>query len=896
MLKQNFRFDQKMSQLGYSMVELVLAIGILGAMTGLIMKSSQMAMTMKVKQNDKYKFWSYRSGLLSVTKEVLLSVEDSSTGRRTRGICGNFRAIPQKPGISTVEMNLELAPVLTSSRWGQFLSSDWKLASCAKPAPKSETHFQYRQCFDFVGPKKKVKKAQLTISVINLDIQTGVFDTVIREQTPTWSDVKRVAISVESIVTKNNDKTITDKELFMGADVGYCHIAGTAKGSESYSYQVYPSGSAIGGGIGTSSIYNNSSFIAPSERVLAMRLGKSAGVQVGTLQGQYISADPSFNVALSCNEKKFRCPKQSGVSREFENPIRIELTVDYSPGMNLPQATPAKVDIWFNDVDSGALYHPQKVINAGTNEEFSPFSITGGSQVAILNFEDRSSGPLCRAVCTPKPNNTKPRVRLASTIELVDSAGRSIYAPQSFVSSDELSCTVCYMKSCRRLGLGTFGPYWPSPASDRGQPDEPLDGTVPECAMKDHAFELKSMSPYVQSVGTDHSCISGFFDIDGSLKLESKNCSDVLPVMCFAFGGFRLAKEVASGVTAKATHRNAAKTCFSQGQEIVDKSKMRALFSSFNKTFNPSLMSPGPTSEALIFHNVARQGIFLAPQIPSQIQQMKVDLETGFDQKRFWLNLQSDKGGRVIGHVPMVANLNIIDPKQSALYFDDDGSPKQRGASVNSVSSLGLDISSSQEGTYNVRVGMLVHNIRDKGVIAVRKKQVQAQKFLCMKHNSSHDMFLSSGRSTKFENGHDRCASDGGGFYPPITPLQWAQALQVLSPNHPSQAFPSTSGVEAVWVGIEFLNDRNSSATGSYKIHKELKGQFPFETLNRVLAPFQAPNTTNKHIILVDSLRTVSELAEKSKSVWDLKKELHCARKNYDNTYVAPPELVGIGC
>ena len=115
----------------------------------------------------------------------------------------------------------------------------------------------------------------------------------------------------------------------------------------------------------------------------------------------------------------------------------------------------------------------------------------------------------CRSIC--KNNISKNYVYPVIDVDAVDSNcpfKRDFRDNENNKANNEnnkVGCTVCYMKACHRIGVGTFGPIsdsnMPALSSNiqgvqqviQGLPDEPLDAQLPECHVNDSSVTKKSI-------------------------------------------------------------------------------------------------------------------------------------------------------------------------------------------------------------------------------------------------------------------------------------------------------------------------------------------------------------------------------------------------------------------
>lgn len=335
------------------------------------------------------------------------------------------------------------------------------------------------------------------------------------------------------------------------------------------------------------------------------------------------------------------------------------------------------------------------------------------------------------------------------------------------------------------MGLATFGPM-------HSQPSQPLDAGVPVCNAKLAADETHNLDRYDRSnIESDNSvdkCMSAKLSDDSDkLILEVKDCSTQLPVMCFNFGQFILAKDLNSNNSddlSRKTFDEAFQRCFETGREIANKAQL------------DSYVTGGPITAPVVngkyeFINLAQQGMFLAPQTARDIESYREWLSENSitDNPEFWIALKPQNG------FPNSVPPKIVASNQDAhaLYFSE----------------LGRLVYKKFNGPVGVNTGgsnqalMLVHNIKFKGAIKANTNQGSTQyNFLCMRANG--EVFKSNSGSSNFSDGTAKCNASGGLFLPPTTPAGWAKAFALAAPFAPNYAFPDPeSAGGAIWIAYQ---------------------------------------------------------------------------------------------
>lgn len=218
---------------------------------------------------------------------------------------------------------------------------------------------------------------------------------------------------------------------------------------------------------------------------------------------------------------------------------------------------------------------------------------------AISEDSAPSATETCRAICTAGNQYNKgsdpihPYFKYTINLENnLDKDGEEIQT-EYMRAQAPVACTSCYMKSCQRFGLGTFGPM-------NQMPNEPTDAGLPECVRFEQAASAQAEDDNI-NLGSSNAnkCVamklkSG--DLAG-FEYIAVDCFSDKNVMCFNYGKHMLAEDiVGSGKTlVSAQFNNARNICFNTSKELVSTDSLTALFDQQGFDIddeNPSSVSP----------------------------------------------------------------------------------------------------------------------------------------------------------------------------------------------------------------------------------------------------------------------------------------------------------------
>lgn len=840
------------NQRGFSLVEIIMAIGVLG-IGGYVLLNTTSTVTKQEKVMTVNPVVSRLNlNIVGKAKRILTELEDQN-GAHTQGICQMVSSTASSPGVGPVFITLFPKTGnggFPTSRWNQYIGDDWN-ASGPK-GKECEANNNYQKCYTMkddtnlgLSDKKTTDlNVVLSVQLIPMNMNPlkdngGKMFQDLSGNTLT-TDIKDIGFKIVSKVTYNveADRRVSKiyDDFIWAPAVGSCDYT-LPKGTK---VKLSLSGAGASDPNG-STVYNRSGFAGNKQDPLQVIFRKTQ-VQKGKLtnNGQFLQSDTNANIFGSCNETRYRCPQEDHSRRDYGR-INIAMNLTYFPDNKLvpffasqmtmiPKVVMEKND-QNSDLISGtgsksAMFFDGRTYNyRSTAGEYyfgnttEPLVVNGSHvlQVAISDSGNaNTSNNLCRRVCTKESNyNTTGTTYVDQWSPYLSYKFKGYDDQFKLASNQGFGCTACYMKGCDRLGLETFGPM-------AQQPYQPLDSGLPECSMKEGSSVLNEINPY-KSFSKDGSgwtdgnkkCIAARLSYDqSSLTFTAEDCDSSLPVMCFNFGKFILARDIAGGneSLAKVPFKDASKRCFNMGKETINKAALDEYLGSTTLPFPQ-------TGSQYSFINVAEQGTFVAPQIQKDVKYYNEwRMQNGIAKDtKFWVNMKKDSGKNMVASVPF---MSAGSKDNFGVYFDGNGVLTYRKY----PSSLGLKSASGTKGL------LLFHHVKFKGAVAVDPTNPSNERefpFLCRKSSAPYQLFLSDKTSSKQSRGHSACSSEGGKFLPPTTSLGWVKAFFLVAENHRNYPYPdprttSASSVQGAWVALQDRNDRKGWALMDFDRIKDI--------------------------------------------------------------------------
>lgn len=837
---------------GFTLIEIVVATG--AVMVGL---SGTLAF-LKLSQKEKKRAEMVTGAgdlhppILQSMNTLLFSATHPTTKKNTEGLCKLFKPGEIRSDSPLTEINLDLTPANVTAAlnplWTGAFQGAWEFVTtgCPLSGPWGRCLKPNYQSY----PADVRTKVMAMDPLIKAKITPLVFDPV-ESQLPLFSpfpaattlvDAKKVLFQLNSEIEfsssgegKGQRKVDSQSKYVWAAELGWCD---TVAPGTTRAIRLFPTATGEGDSTGIN-IYNSTSFVKGGNFPPLDIIPQKKQIQKGVIDGGQVRSDPAQNIEVSCNEVQFKCRNDSSTQRTYSPTFFMDYGITFNPNnstqkvpssaiscqltvrqasdqatsenaddIDLLAAKGARVDY---DLDSikryyewpnSRFYDVQPPANntaqapTGTNPTPLQMAVRGYHQ---LRMSVSNAQTACREICSVDNFQNLPyRPRLKYTLWDVKKADGKPYQAE-YLATNPVGCTACYMKNCTRFGIGTFGPM-------KEQPDEPLDASVPECAIKNsaHLSQYLPVSATVENNISASSCVAARLDtIGGTLTFVSRDCNEGLPALCFNYGKFFLAKNVSasSSQIANVNYSQAAQRCYETSKETVNKTELQKMF---EQQLSPTtLISALPT----VFFNNASQGVFLAPQSIEQIRSAANSVKSDglANGQHFWVGYRTDSNSNLMA-VPPIASIRNETAYQFSLFFENNG----RATLKQHVTAPAALVSAPASGSVGGYV--LAHHVRYRGLIAANPTQpttAPALEFLCWKNQFPY-FFATQGKASRSQaDGDQRCKQSGGSFIPPITPLGWVQALTAVSAISTSYAFPdpNLTTVPALWVGLKTNNE-----------------------------------------------------------------------------------------
>ena len=802
---------KKNSDKGFSLIEVLVGVSLLTVAVYITISAFQMLNKQGRSSRKNLSEQQILENMLLAAKGSLFSTTDEE-GKRTQGLCRiMFKKTESRPPVGAIYLNLSQLPnVLDEERWEEVLP-DWTLTPDLAPCGGAGEGESF--CFSR-------EKSFLKISIVpsNMNPTASQLYTQINNiQSVQEIDVKNVGFRFKTEFIQQNEqgnRVAKKREAFeWGGMAGYCDY--TDQSGETH--RLSPTGMETVAGAET--VFNLNSFDGNQDNPIEVTFEKTVA-QAGTYDanGQYIATDSSKSIITSCNEVSFRCRDRGSATREYEG-LYVAGKLEYNVQNNVASSSSMRTQFSYEvkkqgrNIASGENFYfrfnapcPQREIDSDCENKSSiekPVNKSHDISVLILDSGSRERGNnICRKICDANSNyNTAGTGADSNYVGYLKAYFPDHGKGQEFVVPKGIGCTACYMKSCDSFGLGTFGPM-------HTMPYQPIDAVIPECNI--HSEFHTNLFPYADrgkfkkdfSKGqSDNFCVSAQLNSSTvGLNFSLELCSTRLPVMCFNFGQYLLAKDIQSGgrsELAKVAYAEANDRCFKMGHEITDAEKLNGFLQGARPTELPV------NGSNYDFFNLATQGIFLAPQTEEDIAVFKKwveNIEGNHTQSKFWVALKRDGLGGLSSRVPVISD--TVNQHKHAVHFDGNKFDDEYKLLYNTFSG---GPSNQQNG-----VGILFHNIKFKGVKVSGKTNRKALNFICREKAPPYKIFKSTGKSKNIDDGPKECSNNGGLFLPPFTALDWVKAMNEVENLSDKWPFPDptpdpnfSSSQEAAWVAVE---------------------------------------------------------------------------------------------
>ena len=463
----------------------------------------------------------------------------------------------------------------------------------------------------------------------------------------------------------------------------------------------------------------------------------------------------------------------------------------------------------------------------------------------------------CHNICQNYDPNNSSTYRYPS-ISIREKGGQNCTFEKDYNSSEgnRIRCIVCHTKACHRYGLRTFGPLDNELRTIRtqnlppeqniiyGLDDEPLDGQIPECAVK-HSYNLANNQLPPNSTGSRGEAgteckgmAMRITSIDSFKNMKNNDyiptgCDEELPVLCFVNGQYMPALRINNSnrnsvsLPAKSDFHNANKTCFEVGREIGSANDLARLmynayrpeyknedldffFNRVNNTLRSLPFIPesfnfttsNNSTNNFDFINNASRGMFLfhpfgdRPQLREKVRNniIRIINEGG----RVWTALEWDAEGQVVASPPWAL---VAKDHPYALFYDKrvskghrpvllkDATEEHSSYNPFSPATAGHPESTQQQQLalrYSSPYFSLTHNIRYKGLLPASANA--RLNFVCKRKSDS--LFFITRETGSLSAGPRKCKNEDGIFVPPETGLDWAKLMWDLNNNDDHYPFP----------------------------------------------------------------------------------------------------------
>lgn len=827
---------------GISLVEVIVASGIV-ATTALVIgyMVKQNSNLIKSSQSEQYSP-GVTTDVINKARAVLLTTKNEATGRRSEGICSLLYPQEYKPGIYPVNLlvpntsgilnNSQSPAIYKKLTWEKSLAPDWKVSKfVAEAGGNLIITLEPADTKTLAGAGDSIDLTTLRVQLeVGLRVVSPEAKTIFEKLSADIAsvDAKRIMYLIQSTTTYSRkiesgvkEQSNIAKDVVSVIDVGACDVVAP----DGTVLTLSPAGTGVGDPAGKT-IYNNTVFADKGVAAFEITMAATEVIQGRYLNGR-LSADRTKNVVAACAETRFQCKNRSGL-REFKPFINVTSNINYNArnaygyrdrvrvmpelvlldknGQNMIARHGASVE--YSNIGgisfgkhSDNLYYIKG--QSGQLDLTNPMTFAEGGNRLVSTVNN--VGPLCRAVCNVQaPQAVRPEVRL-STPDIL--TAKDTWLTESNAASMGLHCTMCFVKGCSRMGYETFGPV-------SEMPDEPLDAQIPECAAQEVA-EVRAVLPVApQKIdrAVTSSCVSGRFQ-DGKLVYKTRNCNEQLPVLCFAYGQYAFAQSLGVSGLAKGSYSESQTLCRRLGTEAQATTELRDGIA--QQGGNVAELSSIPVvSGKYRFVNLAKQGIFTAPQSEEQEKKAQAELISRFglssSQQEFWVALHDTKFG-VLSDIPKAYLDNDTD-MQHAVYYNAVGVQTHTRITSTPYSFIKKPASSSETA------GVLFNHVKYRGVVPADKNQEVPMEFLCRK-TSTKDFYITSGKaSDQFKDGGSACESTGGLFVAPQTSIAWLNALLDVEAHGNQLPFPEISNSPAkVWVALEG-GDFKPSLQGSFAL------------------------------------------------------------------------------
>ncbi len=972
MLSKNKGFSLLGSLLGFSL----LGLSTVGLAT--YMGNFEQAQVQYSEQSDVlFKHKSLLETMRSMLIGIQVEVDSSSVGTvqdfKKYGICGlvgtalNYNDIK---GEFTCPIEIKKSKILdgsslgfTDTRWNYFLkvigNKEWQISSgdCANGSNGffgdfTENHFN--KCLKASRSAGGYIYARLTMIPTQMpaftEIEQANSDTV-----PVGFLVYKLksVISMPNKITTDSSQESTyavskSEKLVLSSEVLECHICDGGPGACSLSTQNYMlarlSTSSLGSSTSEGKICYHSNIKGPgicsalSVDYVSKNILQAGQIEnTGNPKNVVLGSDTIQNVAASCSLNVFRCANDS---KRFDDDEFFDSSIRMTYGLYLDtflkstniDSLDFRIGPWtvaaLHGDGSGSSRVGRDRIGLKTFDKNHNFwhLQAGGTEVTSYVSVKNGSQNICKNICE-QPNYYSPSISVEYN-DITSKGSKKCSKNINFGSSPynvKMQCTVCHMKNCHRYGVGTFGKV-------ATLPDEPLDGSVPECVIhKDYeqntnSFTLvgsyyiyqsrrcvKRMSPTEfkpvlcgnSDVGTDYRSVD-FEYTAGSKK-----------TLCFVNGKSKIVTGGASGLDAQLNCLAPLSEVQKLGSPSQEGVWTNGLLPSLAIAYNLPPESIDAT-DASVRKTLEDAGLTVETENNVEVIKFKnsVNMATNFgdsfdessSENHVWVNIQRDASGMFHEGWPSMMKggdwaFFYREPFEGIKYTDLSTASLPSGVTIRDIQSrmrparpiyIKTDSNfhadrnaggnnndetsgiSTAGASANMQALLLTHHLQYRGLRGVGSSTSRSFPYLCRKVGATKikDIFkLSQTKGTSLTPGHQACRNLGSNwfFIPPDSRELWAAALQTVAPNAPRYSFPNPFKFVD---GVPFHNSRN---------------QLSFKFADTSQSDFTISQNSDYHIIIDGSL------LETPASAWiGLKPNPDTSSRQYHQSWNWVPDWQGI--
>lgn len=754
------------------------------------------------------------TGILNNLRGLLIETKLDQNGNKQNqnrwGVCSLIKPPGKTHGVDLVKISLSsnligvAANSFSEQRWKQFFSlSEYELLSNDSPCKTLDSTFQssvFSRCFKYIG---KTSDTAVEIYVIARIVPKKFpkFNKIDLSSN-TELDSKLVVFELQTIIGTNKEEVSPLKYYTMAwsNDIVECEMQ--VRGTW-INVQLAGTGT---GRLSNRLVINNPFFVQNIQSCSEVEFQEiPSDILMGghILTDGSIAADHSQSKKLACRKKLYRCPGEAGFDTDYFDQINFQMHIGNNYGgllrfnsLNLTLLNQQGKEI--DSVEDGKISSLTANVNRvndnfQANTSLNPeIELQPGTNIFSFSLTDKNPGSLvslCRQACS----GSKYYPSISMEFSHSPSTQNCDYSRKYTEDPYRIACNVCHSKMCHKIGLGTFGPIRDD-GSLQGLVDEPLDGVLPECALKKTtiSYDLPSVSSGTgDCVAMKVNGVNSFKNFKTN-QYEFQNCSNSLPVLCFAYGHYLPALSLSAPTTAPSiftgTFADAQEACYNMGKEIIDKNKLAEYFKRFwpniSVTTNASVISAltnlGLSSfDANHFQyiNNASRGIFINPfyNISTLSNRLK-NGSTSYLQKflssynKIWVSIEKDGDSQLVGSIPQATTTT-----SSFSLFTRKEFPS-RSLILNDTN----NISDSDTDT------VLTHNIRYKGVYNTSRSG--SHPVLCRRGSGD---FILANTHTTLVKAPQTCRNQSAYFIPPLSATEWAKAMVLLNNNDEMYAFPN---------------------------------------------------------------------------------------------------------